>query len=132
MGRLSRKYSGDGSLVGLVVADGSTAGTCVACDASTEPLGICVGQQPDGLCTIATQGETAFALAGAAIATDASNFLTTDSDGAVVSFNPATTETAAYQIGFCVRPDGGAVADGELVEVAINIAYAAAVAGGGD
>jgi len=129
MGRLSRKYSGDGSLVGLVVADGATAGTCVACDGTSEPLGVCVGQQPDGLCTIATQGEVAFALAGAAIATDASNFLTVDSDGAVISFNPATTEDAVYQIGFLVRPDGGAAAEGELVEVAINIAHVAAVGG---
>lgn len=129
MGRLSRKYSGDGSLVGLVVADGLTAGTCVACGASTEPLGICVGQQPDGLCNIATQGETAFAIAGAAIAADASNFLTVDSDGQVISFNPATTEDAVYQIGFCVRPDGAAVAEGELVEVAINIAHVPAVGG---
>lgn len=129
MGRLSRKNSGDGSLVGLVVADGSTAGTCVACDDSTVPLGVCVGQQPDGLCTIATQGEVAFALAGAAIATDASNFLTVDSDGQVVSFDPSTTEDAVYQIGFLVRPDGGAAAEGELVEVAINIAYVAAAGG---
>ena len=129
MGKLSRKYSAEGSLVGLVVADGLTAGTCVACDGSSEPLGICVSQSPDGLCDIATQGESAFALAGAAIAADASNFATVDSNGKVISFNPATTEDAVYQLGFFVRPDGAAVVSGALVEVAINFAHVPAVGG---
>lgn len=129
MGRLSRTYSGSDSLVGLVVADGASAGTCVACDASSEPLGICVGQQLDGRCDIATQGETAVAIAGADIAFDSSNFLTVDSDGKVIPFNPATTETAVYQIGFLTRPSGAATGEDELVEVAINIAHVPAVGG---
>lgn len=129
MGKLSRVYSGEGSLVGLVVADGLTAGSCVACDGSSEPLGICVSQAPDGRCNIATQGETAFAFTGAAIAADASSFATTDSAGKVISFNPATTEDALYQLGFFVRPNGRAVSAGELVEVVLNIVHVHAVGG---
>ncbi len=129
MGKLSRTYSGDGSLVGLVVADGLTAGSCVACDGTSEPIGICVSQSPSGVCNIATQGETAFAVAGADIAFDASSFATTDSDGKVVSFNPATTEDAVYQLGFLVRPSGLAVSADELVEVVVNIVHVPAVGG---
>lgn len=129
MGKISRFYEGSGSLQGLVVADGATEGTCVACDGTTEPIGICVGQQLDGRCDIATQGETAFAYAGANIAFDASSFATMDSDGKVISFNPATAEAATYQIGFLTRPNGEAIAEGELVEVAINIVHLPAAGG---
>ena len=129
MGKLSRNYSGEGSLVGLVVADGLTAGSCVACDGTSEPIGICISQAPNGLCDIATQGETAFAVAGDDIAFDSSNFATCDSNGKVITFNPATTEDAVYQIGLLTRPTGAAVAAGALVEVAINIAHVPAVGG---
>lgn len=132
MGMISRQYSGTDSLVGLVVADGLTEGTCVACDGSSEPLGIAVDQDPTGRVDIATQGEHAFAYANAAIAADASNFVGVASSGKLATVNPATAETSGYLIGFLVRPHGEAIAKDALVEVAINIQYLSVAASGGE
>lgn len=129
-GSLRRQYSGSDSLVGLVVADGLTQGSCVACTAATtEPIGICITQSPSGECVIAGQGEHAFAYAGADIAFDASGFACVDSSGKVISFNPATAETAGFQVGNFVRPEGANVAEGALVEVAVNIVWNPAAGG---
>ena len=132
MGSISRKYSGTDPIQGLVVADGLTEGTCVACDASTEPLGVAVDVSPDGLVDIATNGERAFVFANAAIAADASNFVSVSSSGKAATYNPATAESSAYVLGMLVRPHGEAIAKDSLVEVAINIHYHAVAASGGE
>jgi len=126
MGRLMRTYSGSDSIIGHVVADGLTEGSCVICeDETTEPLGIAVNVDANGLVDIAGPGESAFVFAGAAIAVDAASAVCCDSTGCVICRNPATAETSAYQLGIMTRPQGHAVAEGELVEVQINPVYLA-------
>jgi len=129
MGRASRVYSGVDNIAGLVVADGLTEGSCVVCDGTSQPIGVAVSVAPNGLVNIAGPQEVAFVKAGAAIAFDAADTVTTTSDGTVISVNTTTNEDGVWVLGTLVRPTGAAAAEGELVEVAINPYYVEAHAG---
>ena len=129
MGRASRVYSGTDNIAGLVVADGLTEGSCVVCDGSSQPIGVAVSVAPNGLINIAGPQEVAFVKAGAAIAFDSADTVTTASDGTVISVNTTTNEDGVWVLGTLVRPTGASAAEGELVEVAINPYYVEAHAG---
>lgn len=133
MGCMMRKYTGTDPIVGLVVADGVTAGTCVVCtDETTEPLGVAVSVDPNGNVDIAGPGDRAFVYAGSAIAADATSAVCCNSAGKVVPRSPATAETSAWQLGTLIRVDGSAIVQGELAEVFVNPVYMAVAAAAGE
>lgn len=126
MGCMMRKYTGTGDIAGLIVADGSDAGTCVVCtDATTEPLGVAVSVDPNGNVDIAGPGDRAFVYAGTAIAADATNCICCNSAGKAIVRSPSTAETSGWQLGTLIRVDGAAIAQGELAEIMINPVYMA-------
>lgn len=126
MGCCMRKYTGSDDITGCVVADGSTAGTCVVCtDATTEPLGVAVSVDPNGNVDIAGIGDRAFVYAGAAFAADSTNFVCCDSSGHIIPRSPSVAETSGYQLGMVIRPQGLAIAQGELAEIMVNPIYMA-------
>lgn len=131
MGCMMRKYTGTDPIVGLVVADGVTAGTCVVCtDETTEPLGVAVSVDPNGNVDIAGPGDRAFVYAGAAIAADSTNCICCNSAGQAIVRSPSTAETSAWQLGTLIRVQGAAIAQGELAEIMINPVYMAVAAAG--
>lgn len=125
MGLISRQYTGSDNIQGLVVCDGATAGTCEVCtDNTTEPLGIVVDVGPNGLANIAAKGEKAFAVVGASIAADAASDVCVNSDGQIISCNPATAESSQWVHGRLVRYSGTETyAAGDLCEVIFDPYY---------
>lgn len=129
MGCCMRKYTGSSDITGCVVADGSTAGTCVVCTgATTEPLGVAVSVDPNGNVDIAGIGDRAFVYAGAAFAADSTNFACCDSNGHIIPRSPGAAETSGFQLGMVIRPQGLAIAQGELAEIMVNPIFMAVAA----